>query len=209
MFSLVDGLLAGNGIAIPVGAIGILIITMSMRCGFRIGFMAGAGAATADLLYAVLASIAGTVVTSLLAPIASPLRLVGGVVLISLAGVGLWRGARPASRPHKTAEVCGPLRMYIQFVGLTVINPLTVVYFTAFILGRDPSSTQISLVAHLLFVAGVGLASLSWQTLLVGLGAVARSRLSPRFQLSAIVFGNLLVLVLGMRILAVGIFPGV
>ncbi len=182
---------------------------MSMRCGFRIGFMAGAGAATADLLYAVLASVAGALVTTLLAPIASSLRVISGLVLIGLAATGFWHGARPSNRPDKTAEVCGPLRMYIQFLGLTVINPLTVVYFTAFILGRDTASARFSLVGDLLFVVGVGLASLSWQTLLAALGGIARSRLSPRFHLSAIVFGNLLVLVFGLRILAISIFPGV
>jgi arginine exporter protein ArgO len=98
--------------------------------------------------------------------------------------------------------------MYIQFVGLTVINPLTVVYFTAFILGRNPASARSSFVTDLFFVVGVGLASLSWQTLLALLGGVARSRLSPRFQFSAIVFGNLIVLILGLRILAAGVFAG-
>ena len=209
MFALVSGLLAGYGIAIPVGAIGILIWTMAMRCGFRTGFMAGAGAATADLLYAALASIAGTLVTALLAPIALPLRVVGGLVLIGFTGAGLWHGVRPLSQRDTAVEVCPPMRMYIQFVGLTLVNPLTVIYFTAFILGRDPSSAQFSPVTGLLFVAGVGLASLSWQTLLVALGSVARNSLSPRIQLSAIVLGNLLVLVLGVRILASALYPGV
>ncbi len=38
-----EGVLAGYGIAIPVGAIAILIIEMGLRRGFRLGFMAGAG----------------------------------------------------------------------------------------------------------------------------------------------------------------------
>ena len=94
MFAFTDGLLAGYGIAIPLGAIGILIVGMGVRCGFRIGFMAGAGAATADLLYAVIASAAGTVLTTLLAPIAPLLRIGGGLVLVGLAIMGLWGGAR-------------------------------------------------------------------------------------------------------------------
>ncbi len=209
MFAFTDGLLAGYGIAIPLGAIGILIVGMGMRCGFRIGFMAGAGAATADLLYAVLASAAGAVLASILAPVAPLLRIGGGLVLVGLAIVGLRDGARRSSQTNKAAEVCGAGRMYTQFLGLTMFNPLTVIYFSAFILGRDTGPAQISLVPQLLFVAGVGLASLSWQTLLAALGGFARSRVSHRFQLSAMVFGNLLVLVFGLRILAASILPSV
>ncbi len=91
--------------------------------------------------------------------------------------------------------------MYAQFVGITIINPLTVVYFAAFILGRDASAVHYPLLANLLFVAGAGLASLSWQTLLAALGGMAGSRLSPRFRLYAIILGNVLVLALGSRIL--------
>jgi hypothetical protein len=47
-----DGVLAGYGIAIPVGAIAVLIIDVSIRRGLAIGMQAGAGAATADLIYA-------------------------------------------------------------------------------------------------------------------------------------------------------------
>jgi arginine exporter protein ArgO len=208
MLSFIEGLLAGYGIAIPLGAIGILIFGMGVRCGFRIGFMAGAGAATADLLYAILASAAGTVAVTLLAPIALPLRLTGGLVLVGLAAAGLWQGAHPSSQVDKTAEVCGPTRMYMQFLGLTIINPMTVIYFTAFILGRDAGAARLSLLPQLLFVVGVGLASLSWQSLLAGLGHVAGGRLSPRFRFSAIVVGNLIVLGLGLQILATSTLRG-
>jgi hypothetical protein len=44
------------------------------------------------------------------------------------------------------------------------------------------------------------LASLSWQALLATLGSIAGSRLPSRFRLAAIVLGNLVVLVLGLRI---------
>jgi len=36
--AFIEGLIAGYGIAIPVGAIAILIVEMGLRCGFRIGF---------------------------------------------------------------------------------------------------------------------------------------------------------------------------
>ena len=62
-----EGVLAGYGIAIPVGAIAILIVDVGLRRGFDFGFMAGAGAATADFFYASLAALAGEILASGLA----------------------------------------------------------------------------------------------------------------------------------------------
>jgi len=72
----VQGLLAGYGIAIPVGAIAILIVDAAIRRGFRAGFAAGAGAATADIVYASLAAVAGQALAALLAPLAAQIRVV-------------------------------------------------------------------------------------------------------------------------------------
>ena len=201
MSPFVEGLVAGYGIAIPVGAVAILIVNTAIRCGFRLGCLAGAGAATADVLYAILASIAGVALTVALQPLAVPLRLLGGLVLSGIGCVGLWQGWRRSGQSKRTAEACAPLRTYAQFVGITIINPLTVVYFTAFIIGRDAAAARFSLAANLLFILGVGLSSLSWQTLLAALGGIAGNRLSPRFQLLTTVLGNLLVVALGLRIL--------
>ena len=66
-----EGLIAGYGIAIPVGAIAVLIVDLALRRGFRLGFAAGAGAASADLLYAGAAVIAGAAFASALRPFAA------------------------------------------------------------------------------------------------------------------------------------------
>jgi arginine exporter protein ArgO len=144
---------------------------------------------------------AGAALTAALEPIAAPLRIAGGLVLISLAGAGLWHGLRRSGNQSGAVATCSLLKMYAQFVAITIINPLTVVYFAAFILGRGASAVHYPLLANLLFVVGAGLASLSWQTLLAAIGGVAGSRLSARFRLYAVVLGNVLVLGLGSRIL--------
>jgi len=206
MSSFAEGLLAGYGIAIPVGAVAVLIVDMAMRAGFPMGLLAGAGAATADLLYAILACVAGAVLTAMLAPVAAPLRIVGGLVLVGLAASRLWRGRKHAhSVPPQITDSAAPLKVYAQFLGITIINPLTIVYFTTFMVGRDTSAVQYSRWSNLLFIAGVGLASLSWQTVLAALGGVAGNRLSTRFRSCATVLGNLLVLILGVRILVMAL----
>jgi arginine exporter protein ArgO len=196
-----EGVLAGYGIAIPVGAIAILIVDIGLRRGFSFGFMAGAGAATADLFYASIAAAAGEVLANALEPFATALRITSALVLLALGSYGLWTARRRASRETSDpGEARGHLRTFSQFLGLTLLNPLTVAYFSALILGRDAENT-ITVGERALFVAGAGLASLSWQTLLAGVGAVAHRHMTPRFQVITSVVGNLVVLGLGARIL--------
>ena len=193
--------MAGYGIAIPVGAIAILIVDMGLRRGFGLGFMAGAGAAAADFLYASLAAVAGVALAAVLAPYAMSLRVASALVLFALGGYGLWRVWRGTSRETiQPTSSHGHLSTFGQFLGLTLLNPLTIAYFTALILGRDASATT-TVGQRAAFVVGAALASLSWQTFLAGVGALAHRHVSPRFQVIASVLGNLVVIGLGMRIL--------
>lgn len=202
MMAFWEGVVAGFGIAIPVGAIAILIVDSSLRQGFRTGFAAGAGAATVDFIYALMAVLAGAVLASIIAPYALTLRVISALILLIVGGYGIWR-ARSTNPVQEVDQEHGKERglplTYARFIGLTLLNPITIVYFAALILARDAGTTMTS-AERLLFVAGVGLASLSWQTLLAGTGAMAKRYLSPRFQLISSVFGNLLVIALGVRI---------
>ena len=83
---------------------------------------------------------------------------------------------------------------------MTLLNPLTVTYFAALILGSGAGGGA-SPPERLAFVAGAALASLSWQTLLAALGALAHRRLSPSLRTALSLAGNLVVLGLGVRLL--------
>jgi len=198
--ALIAGVIAGYGIAIPVGAIAVLIVETGMRCGFRCAAFAGAGAATADLLYAALATLGGVAIASAVEASATPFKFGSAAVLALLAFNGLrraWVGrAIPDGEPAapNRAEL---VRTYGKFLGLTIINPLTVVYFTVFVVGLGIADTLRPLQA-VVFVASAFGASLSWQTLLAAIGATARRRLPAGFRVGATVAGNLIVLALAV-----------
>lgn len=193
-----SGVAAGYGIAIPMGAIALLIVGTSIRCGFACGFSAGAGAATADLVYSLLAVGAGAAVATLLAPWAGPIRMAAAGALALIAGRGLWgvrrsRAERAGSRPTARSEM---FATYARFLALTLVNPLTVVYFSALVLG---SGWAVGGAAHLAaFAVGAFAASLSWQTLLAAVGAFGRRGLSPRTRVAALVAGNVVILGLAL-----------
>ncbi|MBL8057511.1 MAG: LysE family transporter [Anaerolineales bacterium] len=200
-----EGLLAGYAIAVPVGAIAVLILEIAMRRGLAEGAAAGAGAASVDLLYAALAGLAGQALAPVLAPLAGPLRWASALVLI---GLGLWGlGRLWASRAQRASELAAPAllpgglgRTYVQFVGLTLLNPMTVAYFTALMLGQNARAPLLG-GDRLIFVLGVAVASFSWQFLLAGLGAWAHRRLSPQVQVWTSALGHVMVIILGARML--------
>jgi arginine exporter protein ArgO len=212
------GVLAGYGIAVPVGAIAILIVEVGLQRGFVPAFAAGAGAATADLIYAAVAALAGVALAALLMPAAGALRVASGLVLIGLGLYGLyrlWRGPAGQPRPNSNpASALGlatasgsnspppaaPWRTYAQFVGLTLLNPATVAYFAALILGMR-GGESVGAASRLAFVAGAALASLSWQSLLAGIASLGHQRLSPRFRALTSATGNLIILAFGVRAL--------
>lgn len=194
--AFLSGAIAGYGIAIPVGAIAVLIIEAGLRRGFRIAAAAGAGAATADGLYAAVAAVSGAALATLLAPYRTPLQLLAVVVLVLLSSRGLLalrtrRGGREASgsTPVQGRPVVGT---FVVFLGLTLLNPQTIAYFAALILGLPSLAT--ALPERIAFVAGAFLASLSWQTLLAVFGAFLHGRADERLRRLTSLIGSLVIL---------------
>lgn len=186
------GAAAGYAIAIPVGAIAVLILDIGIRRGVRIAGAAATGAASADGIYALVAMLFGTALAGFIGPLSRPLRLVSVVILVAIAIRGL-RSVRPGGDGSRARQIPpSALRTYLQLLALTLLNPATVIYFAALILGLP--DVGAGLPERLAFVAGAFLSSLSWQWLLAIVGSAGHRRLSPRLQAATSVFGNLVIL---------------
>ncbi|MFK8844370.1 LysE family transporter [Streptomyces sp. Ac-502] len=97
--ALLTGLLAGYGIAMPVGAVSVLIVTLPAQVSLRHGLAAALGVATADGLYALVAVVGGAAFAAVIASVTRPLRLTAAAVLVLLA----LRGLVTAVRAHQAA----------------------------------------------------------------------------------------------------------
>lgn len=201
--SLIHGALAGYAIAIPVGAIAVLILETGLRRGFWHAFAAGSGTATADLFYAALAATVGAFVATWLAPIAIWLKIVSAAFLIGLGGIGLYKawGARRAKSEMEGESVnANVFKTYVTLLGLTILNPATIAYFAALILGGS-LGTSPSLTDKIEFVVGAFLASWSWQSLLAVVSALAHRHLPASFRVWTSLVGNVIIVGLGIKIL--------
>ena len=173
--ALVAGLLAGYGIAIPVGAVATYLVSLTARTSLRTGACAALGVATADGLYALLAALGGTALAAALQPVLTPLRRASALVLLALAVRGAvtalrqYRAGRLATRPQR--DPVSPARAYVALLGITLLNPTTVVYFAALVLGSR-ATEAVSPLEQAVFVLAAFRASASWQLLLAGGGAL-------------------------------------
>ncbi len=200
--ALLVGAVSGLGVAVPLGAVGVLLVRTGISDGWRVASAGASGVASVDLGYAALATLAGSAVVALLAGHERAVRLVGAVVLALLAARGLWATWRARRSPGADPEAdgrggSGALATWARFVGLTALNPLTVVYFAVVATGLATRWTGAP--ERVAFVVGVGAASAAWQLVLAGLGAFAGTA-RPTARLALGVLADVLVLGLAVAL---------
>ena len=179
---VVSGLVTGWAIAIPIGAVAALLVTLTARTSWRVGAAAGLGIATVDGVYAAAAVVSGAALAALLEPVATELRIGSGVVLLALAALMAVHAWTRRAAPVRDERVVRASSAYLLFVGITALNPATVVYFAAIVLGNQ--DLVDGPVEGVVFVAAAFAASASWQVSLAALGSgLGRVVTGPRGRL--------------------------
>jgi threonine/homoserine/homoserine lactone efflux protein len=171
------GMGLGISIAAPVGPIGVLCIQRTLKKGFSSGVFSGLGAATADLLYGALAGFGALWLGNHLIQLQTPLRLVGGVVLILL-------GVRAFFQKEQAAAASGSRGLvgdYLSTFLLTLTNPITIFSFAAVYGGLGLSAGETSAWQMALLVLGVFIGSVTWWLILSSVVSSLRGRLKPLF----------------------------
>ena len=189
------GVAAAYAIAIPVGPIAVLILRTGVRRGLRAAAAAGAGAATADLVFATIAMLFGAAASGFLAPILPAARIVAAVALAAIAARGLLAAPEPLERETGGARTGNT---FLLFLGLTMLNPPTVIYFVSLAIALPEVSADLA--SRAAFVVGAFLASLSWQEVLALGGAMLHGRLTPRLQRTTAVVSSVIILALAARV---------
>ena len=192
------GAAAGYAIAIPVGPIAVLIVRTGLRRGFRIAAAAGAGTATVDLIYAITAVVVGSAVTNVLSSVLVPMRLAAAAALLYLAVRSLLRLGRTDSALDTPGADRSAARTYVLYIGLTLLNPATVAYFVTLAVGLPQIAQDAG--SRLAFAVGASLSSLSWQTLLAGIGAALHTRLTPRIELATALLSSAILVGFALKI---------
>lgn len=219
--AVLAGLLAGWAIAVPVGAVSVMIVLLGARHGWRTGCAGGLGAAVVDGAYATVAVVAGAALAPVLVQAGDAVRWVSAAVLVVVAALLLrspaagteaadpsapstpgdaTRTATGAGRPAGAAtRAMTPARAFWLVLGSTVVNPTTVVYFVALTTG-SATTTLTTGGQRAAFAVGALVASAAWQLVLGTVGGWGGGLLTgPRGRRWTGLVGAAAVLVLAVR----------
>ncbi|HEU0224791.1 MAG TPA: LysE family transporter [Steroidobacteraceae bacterium] len=148
--AFLKSLLFGAILAGSIGPIALLIFGTAARRGFTAGFFAAAGAALADLAYALTAFSVGALVLPLLAAHQAAVRIGSASLLVALGLLMLLRQPAAAEAPAQPAA-----RMLLPVFLLTLVNPMTIVVFAGFV-PQLPLAGSLPVAAWLAFALGLG-----------------------------------------------------
>lgn len=168
MTYLLKGIIIGFALAAAVGPICLLCLRRSLTDGRLVGFISGLGVATADTLYAGLAALGVTAITSALDQYHTGFQLITSAILIGL-GIHTYRTPPPSTEARPEHATSLHTAYFSTFV-LTLANPATLLALTFILaaMGLTPGTDTWFNTGTL--VLGVSLGSCVWW-LALSLGA--------------------------------------
>ncbi|MBT0993925.1 LysE family translocator [Cellulomonas sp. DKR-3] len=203
------GVVAGLAVAVPVGPVAVLVVREGMARGTRTGLAAGAGVATVDAGYAVLAVVAGVQVSRALAQHEAAVRTGGALVLavVGLVGLARWWTTRSSSHlapgrpgaPGADGRGATAGATWARFTALTLLNPLTALVFASVAAGLGGRLAP-GVVTSAAFVLGAAVASLTWQSVLALASAWLGGRVGSRWHGLTAPLGSVLVVLLAASV---------
>lgn len=171
----------GTGVlvAAEVGPIWLLCARTALRGSFASAVAVGGGAAVVDTLYACL-GVAGAAPLLRIGALRAVLGVAGAVVLVLLGARSLRSAWRVRMGGEADSEVDGPLRALCTSLAATASNPVTILSWAAVFSAASTARVASGGVEVTVFLAAIGLGSLSWFIVLAGAMSLLRRRIGPR-----------------------------
>jgi putative LysE/RhtB family amino acid efflux pump len=179
MTALIVGFGLGFFVAAQLGPISLLAIRSTLRSGVAIGLAIGAGVAVIDTLYAA-AGAAGAAGVLAFEPLRVAFGLLGAAVLVVLGARTLWSAFRVRMGGEARDELATPRAAFLTALAATASNPLTIASWAAVFAAASTAGAASEGAAAAMLLAGVGLGSLTWMTILAGGVSIARRWVGPR-----------------------------
>src|SRR4051794_40948316 len=179
MRPLLVGFGLGFFVAAQLGPLSLFLIRSTLRGSVQVGLAIGAGIAVIDGLYAALGA-AGASALLEIDPVRTAFGLLGAAVLVWLGGRAPPSAFPIRARVEAADEVASPRRAFATSLAATASNPLTIASWAAVFAAASTASAAGHGAGAVALVAGVGLGSLTWCSLLAAAVAAGRRRVGPR-----------------------------
>ena len=201
------GMLIGLMVSVPLGPMGVLIIQKTLHKGALSGFIAGMGAACADLFYATVAAFGLGFVINTIKTHEVILQIVGGIFLL-IMGLNIYF-ANPLKQIKARRRVTkkGLLGDFLSLFFLTVSNPVTVVVFMAVFAGTSVLGETPTFSTEIMLLIGVLLGGSAWWYTLSTIVNVFRKKFKLRVLVTINRVSGIIITILGGLVILAAFEP--
>jgi putative LysE/RhtB family amino acid efflux pump len=179
MHTALIGFGLGFFVALQLGPMSLFLIRSTLRNGWRVGLAVGAGIAVIDGLYAA-AGAGGATPLLTIQPVRFALGMVGAAVLIWLGARTIYAAVRVRVGSEFPFDTATPRRAFLTALGGTASNPSTIISWGAIFAAASTAGLVHTTGSAVLLVAGVGVGSLTWVSILATGVAFAGRSMSSR-----------------------------
>jgi len=171
--AFVRGAVVGLALAAPVGPVAVLCIRRALACGPFQAFVAGLGAAVADMVFGAIAGLGLTVISAFIMSHEIVIALIGGAVVFGL-GISTYR--TPVVMTNGNVVVKSLRRDFAAAFTMAITNPATMIAAIGVFAAFGPIYIEDSLARAFWLVAGVFVGSAAWWLILAGIATTMRGR---------------------------------
>lgn len=179
IFFIIKGILIGISVSAPLGPIGVLCIQRTLNKGFKSGLVSGIGAASADIIYAIIAGFSITFISDFLIENQNYIRIIGGMFLIFI-GAKIFT-SNPAKQIRKLrTKGNNYYKDFITSFLVTVSNPITILAFGAIFASFNMVEKSSGTFSIIILVVTVFSGAILWWLSLISIVTIFKSRIRLR-----------------------------
>lgn len=201
------GILIGLMVSVPLGPMGVLIIQKTLQKGALAGFIAGMGAACADLFYATVAAFGLGFVINIIQSHELILQIIGGIFLLIIGLKIYFDNPLKQIRMKKRVSKTGLLGDFLTLFFLTVSNPVAIVVFMAVFAGAYVFGSEPSFRIELFVLAGILLGGGLWWYALSTLVNLFRRKFRLRVLITINRVSGVIITLLGILVILTAFEP--
>ncbi len=204
---LLEGLLIGVLVSLPVGPVGINIVNKTLSRGRRAGFISALGAMTADLIFSMIAVAGISFIITFIEEKVTLFRILGGLFVIFI-GVKIFR-EDPVSSYRDTGRDVGVgfVDNYLTTLLMVLSNPMTLLAYIAIFAGINYPTGIHFLEGPGITVMGIVIAAFIWWFSLTYYLDKFRTRVRLRFIFWFQKLAGILIILFGLALIITLLLP--
>ncbi len=172
----IKGIIIGLLVSAPLGPIGIMCIQRTLNRGYMAGFVSGLGAATADIIFAIVAGFGLTIIINFIQEKHIYFQILGGIFVLYI-GYRIF-----STNPVKQLRLqrLNKTKLSQDFASvflLTISNPMAIFLFIAIMAALKVANDLYSIFELSILIAGIAGGAILWWFVLASIANRFRKKI--------------------------------